>query len=89
MTLGPILDTSHAWAHGLLDADTLGLASTSDGGATWTADRWPSSVQTEPSTPYSITRLSFATPLDGWVFTLFGRLYATTDGGANWTEVGR
>lgn len=87
--LGSILDGSHAWAYGVLDADSaIGLAETSDGGATWTAYHWPVPGQPELLTPYSIARVSFVTPLDGWVFTTFGRIYATTDGGASWLGVG-
>jgi photosystem II stability/assembly factor-like uncharacterized protein len=87
-SIGAIVDASHAWALGLLDATTLGLESTTDGGASWTAYRWPSPPDgTGGLTPDTLARLSFVSPTTGWLFTLFGHLFETTDGGASWHEV--
>lgn len=88
LSLGAINDSSHAWAMGLLGAMTLGLAATTDGGATWTAYRWPSPPDgTGGLAPDGLVRLSFVSPTTGWVFTLSGRLFETTDAGAIWREV--
>jgi len=32
-------------------------------------------------------RVSFVDPTTGWLFTQFGHLFQTTDGGASWPEI--
>jgi photosystem II stability/assembly factor-like uncharacterized protein len=64
------------------------VRSTTDGGTTWTAYRWPSPPGGIGGTVSdTLVRVSFATATIGWVFTLFGCLYETRDGGASWHEV--
>ena len=36
---------------------------------------------------FGISRLSFATPSQGWVLTVDHRLFSTSDGGATWTDI--
>lgn len=84
LSLGAIVDATHAWAMGLLDATpTRGLVVTSDGGGTWTAYRWSS----PPDELDDFVRVSFVSPATGWVFTRFGHLFQTTDGGGTWREI--
>jgi photosystem II stability/assembly factor-like uncharacterized protein len=88
LTIGAVVDATHAWALGSLDADRIGLESTTDGGTTWTAYRWPPPPDgTGGTVSDTLVRVSFATPTAGWVFTLSGRLFETRDGGASWHEV--
>ena len=88
LTIGAVVDATHAWALGSLDADRIGLESTTDGGTTWTAYRWPPPPDgTGGTVSDTLVRVSFATPTAGWVFTLSRRLFETRDGGASWHEV--
>ncbi|MHB8397870.1 MAG: WD40/YVTN/BNR-like repeat-containing protein [Candidatus Limnocylindrales bacterium] len=88
LAIAAIVDPTHGWALGLLDTGVTGLAATSDGGATWTAYRWPSPPNgTGGFSLDDITRLSFVSPTTGWAFTLFGRLFETQDGGTSWQEI--
>jgi photosystem II stability/assembly factor-like uncharacterized protein len=83
-----IVDTDHAWAVGSLDLDHFGVAATADGGRTWTGYRWsvpPDGVG--GFGPDTLVRSTVVSPTMGWVFTRFGRLYETTDGGVSWREI--
>lgn len=83
-----IVGADHAWAVGSLDYTHVGVAVTRDGGQTWTGYRWPSppndagGLGSDP-----LVRVSFVNPTTGWLFTLYGHLFATTDGGATWREI--
>jgi photosystem II stability/assembly factor-like uncharacterized protein len=88
LTIGAVVDATHAWALGSLEADRIGLESTTDDGTTWTAYRWPPRPDgTGGTASDTLVRVSFATPTAGWVFTLSGRLFETRDGGASRHEV--
>lgn len=58
------------------------IAHTTDGGTTWTAQSAPADVP--PWT--SLSGVSFATPLDGWIAGSPGLILHTSDGGATWTR---
>ncbi len=85
LTIGAIVGPAHAWAYGLLDANRVGLETTTDGGSSWTAFRWPG--WPDPSSSDTLRAISFVSPTDGWAFTLFGRIFATHDGGTTWLEL--
>ncbi len=88
LALGSVVDATHAWAIGSVDANHLGLEATTDGGATWTVFRWPSPADGVGGLGADwLVRVSFASPTTGWLFTLFGRLYSTTDAGSTWHEI--
>jgi photosystem II stability/assembly factor-like uncharacterized protein len=91
LALGTIVGANDAWAIGALDADHLGLAATTDSGATWTAYRWPAPPPdgTGGFAADTLVRVTFVSQTTGWLLTLFGRLYATSDGGATWGEIER
>jgi photosystem II stability/assembly factor-like uncharacterized protein len=83
-----IVGGGHAWAIGSLDPVHVGIEATADGGATWTAYRWPSlpdgSGELTDDPP---ARASFVSPTTGWLLTIHGHLFETTDGGASWREM--
>ena len=84
-----IVGADHAWAVGSLDPDRFVVVVTGDGGATWTTYRWPTPPDGVggiygPDVP---VRATFVSPTTGWLFTLFGHLFETTDGGATWREI--
>jgi photosystem II stability/assembly factor-like uncharacterized protein len=83
-----IVGPDRAWAVGSLDPDHFGIAATIDGGRTWTGSRWPLPPDgVDAFGPDTLVRASFVSPTTGWVFTRFGRLFATTDAGADWQEI--
>jgi photosystem II stability/assembly factor-like uncharacterized protein len=83
-----IVGADHAWAVGSIDDQHFGVAATTDGGQTWTAYRWPSPPDEAGGFGLDVlVRASFVNPTTGWLFTLFGQLFATTDAGATWREI--
>jgi photosystem II stability/assembly factor-like uncharacterized protein len=83
-----IVGPDRAWAVGSLDPDHFGIAATTDGGRTWTGSRWPLPPDgVDGFGPDTLVRASFVSATTGWVFTRFGRLFATTDAGAGWQEI--
>jgi photosystem II stability/assembly factor-like uncharacterized protein len=95
ITFGAAVDSAHAWAFGLLrpgqgdQAGQFGIEATTNGGATWTAFRWPSFEDSNGSwlSVDGLMRLSFGSATQGWALTRLGRLFATSDGGATWSEL--
>jgi photosystem II stability/assembly factor-like uncharacterized protein len=78
-----------AWAVGSLNAEEFGIETTADGGATWTAYRWPTLLDPPESSDFdTLDAVSFVSATQGWALTQYGRLFATTDGGASWIELG-
>jgi photosystem II stability/assembly factor-like uncharacterized protein len=77
-----LFDASHWWA-----AIGRTVWATSDGGKQW------SSWDAELPTDFRFSRLSFATPREGWAIALSDSrgpttmLLRTTDGGAHWAVV--
>lgn len=62
-----------------------GVATTSDGGKTWTSlPAPPTSLWWYYYEPSAVTNIDFANTSDGYLFT--PGLYATTDGGHTWTD---
>ena len=86
LSLDAVLPDGVAVAQGFLDDGLLATVVSRDGGATWTAERWPA----EPNALgiEALVQVSFVSASDGWELGLLGRLYRTTDGGASWQEVG-
>jgi photosystem II stability/assembly factor-like uncharacterized protein len=83
-----IVDADHAWAVGSLDLDHFGVVATIDAGRTWTGYRWPVAPDgTGGIGPDTLVRATFVSPTMGRIFTRFGRLYETTDGGVSWQEI--
>lgn len=62
-------------------SDALAVYTTTDAGAAWSRYEWPAGI----GGPAAI---SFTTPKDGWMLNGNGGLFATTDGGAVWTQLG-
>lgn len=85
LTLDAILPGGTAVAGGFLADQRLGIAISSDAGATWSASRWPA----EPNDLglEGILPVSFVSASQGWALGLVGRLYRTADGGASWQEL--
>jgi photosystem II stability/assembly factor-like uncharacterized protein len=69
------LDETTGWA-----ANATNLASTIDGGQTWTKIAMPTGVS-------KIVSFSFRSTIDGYLLANNGSLYTTSDGGANWSEI--
>lgn len=87
--LAAIVGSTDAWALGMLGTPDVFVVATTDGGTTWTAYRWPAPPDGVGGIgPDEPTRASFVSPTTGWLFTQFGHLFQTTDGGASWREVG-
>lgn len=63
------------------------IVETSDGGASWhtVPAPGPAYAQNGPPTGGQVTKLRFATAMDGWAFG--PGLYATTDGGRDWKPI--
>jgi photosystem II stability/assembly factor-like uncharacterized protein len=90
------LDGSHAWVmpsfiYGA-KAHAVSIFRTADGGR-----RWKRSLLAPPQLAESISAMTFADPLHGWLQVAYGPgagqlpfiLYATSDGGARWSLVSR
>ena len=88
LSVGAIVGSADAWAVGLLSAEQFGIEATADGGATWTAYRWPALLDPPESSGFdTLDAVTFVSATQGRAFTLYGRLFETTDGGATWIEL--
>lgn len=86
--LAAIVGPTYAWALGMLGTADQLVVATTDAGSTWTAYHWPVPPDGVGGFgPDGPVRLSFVGPTTGWLFTQFGHLFQTTDGGASWREL--
>lgn len=77
------VDKDNGWATGQTNGLQATIIHTSDGGENWESQGMG---LTFPIAPDWFTSIYFADVLNGWVAGLDGKIFGTTNGGADWTQ---